>query len=514
MIDQTSQFLAILTAVGEAKQANADALGIPWLITHMGVGDANGADPIPERLQTRLTNERRRAPLNQLTTDDKNPGLLIAEQVIPAEVGGWWVREVGLYDGDGDLVAVSNCAPSYKPLLTQGSGRTQVVRMTFIISSTANVVLKIDPSVVLATREYVDTKVIEQLNKRDAKQSVRVATTQNIPLAGLQKIDSIALAEGERILVKNQTVAKDNGIYIGGAGPWIRSPDADQNTEVTSALLVSVEQGATQADTRWQLVSDGVIVLGTTALTFQNVTHGFAPIKAPALIDPTTHTRPQFDSSIALATTEFVQRAQGNYSSSVIYGGNMLLSSADVGRLVTMSGSGATVTLPDAAAVPLGAVVTVLAGTSGPLFLTVQNGQRLTTLNGVSGPLAIEPSTMAVFRKVNEGTGWILEGGDAALRYSPAFTIRSMESGYRQPGGVIEQWGTGQTDADGYVYITFPTAFPVALRNVIPTHIGAVGLKSCVIHGSIKNTGCTVRVQNSDGSTLAGWGIFWRAIGV
>lgn len=159
MIDQTSQFLAILTAIGEAKQANADALGIPWLITHMGVGDANGTDPVPDRLQTALIHERRRAPLNQLTTDEKNPGLLIAEQVIPADVGGWWVREVGLYDADGDLVAVSNCAPSYKPLLTQGSGRTQVVRMTFIISSTSNVVLRIDPSVVLATRTYVDDSI-------------------------------------------------------------------------------------------------------------------------------------------------------------------------------------------------------------------------------------------------------------------------------------------------------------------------------------------------------------------
>lgn len=156
MIDHNSQFFAILTAVGEAKQANADALGIPWLITHLGVGDANGTDPTPDRLQTALMHERRRAPLNQLSTDEKNPGLLIAEQVIPADEGGWWIREIGLYDADGDLIAVSNCAPSYKPLLSQGSGRTQVVRMTFIISSTANVVLKIDPSVVLASREYVD----------------------------------------------------------------------------------------------------------------------------------------------------------------------------------------------------------------------------------------------------------------------------------------------------------------------------------------------------------------------
>lgn len=168
MIDHTSQFFAILTAVGEAKQANADALGIPWLITHLGVGDANGTDPMPDRLQTTLIHERRRAPLNQLTTDEKNPGLLIAEQVIPADEGGWWVREIGLYDADGDLIAVSNCAPSYKPLLPQGSGRTQVVRMTFIISSTANVVLRIDPSVVLATRKYVDKKIIDEFNTRKA----------------------------------------------------------------------------------------------------------------------------------------------------------------------------------------------------------------------------------------------------------------------------------------------------------------------------------------------------------
>ncbi|MGB7644397.1 MAG: phage tail protein [Pseudomonas fluorescens] len=158
MIDKDSKFLAILTAVGEAKLANAIGLGLPWLLTEMGVGDANDTDPIPDRLQTALIHEQRRAPLNQLRDDPANPGLLIAEQIIPADIGGWWVRELGLYDIDGDLVAVANCAPSYKSLLEQGSGRTQVIRMTFIVSSTANVVLKIDPAVVLATRDYVDDR--------------------------------------------------------------------------------------------------------------------------------------------------------------------------------------------------------------------------------------------------------------------------------------------------------------------------------------------------------------------
>ncbi|SVJ78507.1 Tail fiber protein [Klebsiella pneumoniae] len=155
MIDQNSQFFAILTNIGAAKQANADALGIPWKITQMGVGDAGGTDPIPSPTQTALINERRRAPLNHLKVDPQNAAVIIAEQIIPENVGGWWIREIGLYDADNDLVAVANCAPSFKPLLNQGSGRTQVVRMNLIVSNSANVELKIDPAVVLATRAYV-----------------------------------------------------------------------------------------------------------------------------------------------------------------------------------------------------------------------------------------------------------------------------------------------------------------------------------------------------------------------
>ncbi|MDR0276457.1 MAG: phage tail protein [Paucimonas sp.] len=163
MTDQNSQFFAILTAVGEAKQANANALGVPWTFAQMGVGDANNTEPVPSRTQTRLINERRRAPLNQLTIDPKDASIIIAEQVIPPDVGGWWIREIGLYDSAGDLVAVANCAPSYKPLLAQGTGKTQVVRLNLVVTSSTNVQLKIDPAVVLATRDYVDSKILTVL---------------------------------------------------------------------------------------------------------------------------------------------------------------------------------------------------------------------------------------------------------------------------------------------------------------------------------------------------------------
>lgn len=165
MVDQNSQFYAILTKVGAAKQANADALGVPWKITQMAVGDANGTDPTPNATQTNLINEWRRAPLNLLKVDDQDPAIIVAEQVIPADVGGHWIREIALYDADGDMVAVANCAPTYKPLLSQGSGRTQVVRMNLIVSSSSNVQLKIDPAVVLATRGYVDAAILSVLPK-------------------------------------------------------------------------------------------------------------------------------------------------------------------------------------------------------------------------------------------------------------------------------------------------------------------------------------------------------------
>ncbi|MTZ12788.1 phage tail protein [Pseudomonas sp. JL972] len=167
MADQNSQYMAMLTAVGEAKLANATALGVNLNITQLGVGDANGAEPMPSRTQTALINERRRAPLNQLSIDPNNSAIIIAEQVIPEDIGGWWIREIGLYDEAGDLVAVANCPPTFKPELAQGSGRTQVVRLNILVSSTQNIQLKIDPSVVLATRAYADTLIVNHLAAAD-----------------------------------------------------------------------------------------------------------------------------------------------------------------------------------------------------------------------------------------------------------------------------------------------------------------------------------------------------------
>lgn len=152
-------YYAILTEAGEAKLANAAALNQPLQVSRMAVGDGNGVLPTPVRTQTALVKENYRADLNSLVVDPANASQLIAELVIPEGTGGWWIREIGLYDAAGVMIAVANCPPSYKPIVSEGSGRTQVLRMVLIVSSTAAVQLKIDPSVVLATRAYVQTTV-------------------------------------------------------------------------------------------------------------------------------------------------------------------------------------------------------------------------------------------------------------------------------------------------------------------------------------------------------------------
>lgn len=170
-----TKYYAVLTNVGAAKLANATALGAQVEITQMAVGDGNGVLPTPNPAQTALVHELRRAPLNSLSVDPANASQIIAEQVIPEDVGGWWIREIGLFDKDGDMIAVANCAETYKPQLQEGSGRVQVVRMILIVSSTAAVTLKIDPSVVLATRQYVDDQIIQVKTYVDQQLAAHIA---------------------------------------------------------------------------------------------------------------------------------------------------------------------------------------------------------------------------------------------------------------------------------------------------------------------------------------------------
>ena len=157
----TTKYFALLTNIGSEKLAQATAQDKKLNITDMAVGDGGGSLPVPDAAQTRLINEKRRAPINQLAVDQVNKNQIFVDQVIPEAEGGFWIREIGLFDTDGDLIAVASCAETYKPQLQEGSGRTLTVRIVLVVSSTGNIELKVDPSVVLATRDYVDSSVAE-----------------------------------------------------------------------------------------------------------------------------------------------------------------------------------------------------------------------------------------------------------------------------------------------------------------------------------------------------------------
>ncbi|HHV7358430.1 TPA: phage tail protein [Morganella morganii] len=165
----SQKYYTVLTDTGANKLANATVLGGKLNITTMAVGDGGGSLPMPEPGNKKLVNENRRGAINQLSVDPENPNHIIAEQIIPEQDGGWWVREIAIFDEDGDMIAIGNCPESYKPKLQEGSGRTQIIRMILVVSSTAAVTLKIDPSVILATQKYVieitDKKIKESEQK-------------------------------------------------------------------------------------------------------------------------------------------------------------------------------------------------------------------------------------------------------------------------------------------------------------------------------------------------------------
>ena len=163
----STKFKTVITTAGAAKLAAATVPGGKKVtLSAMAVGDGNGKLPVPDTGQTKLVHEVWRHALNKVSVDNKNKNYIVAELVVPPEVGGFWMRELGLYDDAGTLIAVSNMAESYKPELAEGSGRAQTCRMVIIVSNVASVELSIDASTVMATQDYVDDKIAEHEQSR------------------------------------------------------------------------------------------------------------------------------------------------------------------------------------------------------------------------------------------------------------------------------------------------------------------------------------------------------------
>lgn len=184
-------YYTLITALGARLLANAQAAAQPLQLTHMAVGDGDGN---PEESQTALKSQRYKAQINSLSIDQNNANQLIAELMIPEDVGGWYVREVGLFAEDGTLFAAGSLPESFKPLIASGSSRTQTVRMVIAVSNAEHITLKIDPSVVLATRQWVEKKTASAITS---------ATTAE---AGIVKLSNATNSEDETIAATAKAV--------------------------------------------------------------------------------------------------------------------------------------------------------------------------------------------------------------------------------------------------------------------------------------------------------------------
>ncbi|EHU45715.1 phage tail fiber repeat family protein, partial [Escherichia coli DEC2C] len=284
----TVKYYAILTNQGAARLANATMLGSKLNLTQMAVGDANGVLPTPDPAQTKLINQKRIAPLNLLSVDPNNQSQIIAEQIIPENEGGFWIREIGLYDDEGVLIAVANCPETYKPQLQEGSGRTQTIRMILVVTNTEAITLKIDPSVVLATRKYVDDKISEHEQSRrhpDASLTVK----------GFTQLSSAINSESETLAATPKAVKAAYDLA---------------NGKYTAQNATTTQKGIVQLSSATNSTSETLAATPNAVKAVMDETNKKAPLNSPALTGtPTTPTAPQGTNSTQIASTAFVMAA-------------------------------------------------------------------------------------------------------------------------------------------------------------------------------------------------------------
>ena len=272
----SAKFFALLTVIGANKLAKATALGTTLKITQMAVGDGGGTLPTPDTQQTKLVGEKRRAGLNTLFVDPKNDSQIIAEQVIPENEGGYWIREIGLFDDEGSLIAVGNCPETYKPQLQEGSGRTQTIRMILTVSHTESVELKVDPSVILATREFVND-AIESASKQTLEEVAKLYATKAELSTGLSKVQKSADAANTNAnsrvpstrKVNNKPLSTDITLTASDVGAATPAQVNEAKTAASNAQATA-NSGVSKADAAQKTANDAVSKANTAQTAANN----------------------------------------------------------------------------------------------------------------------------------------------------------------------------------------------------------------------------------------------------
>ncbi|EPE9698305.1 phage tail protein [Escherichia coli] len=285
----STKFRTVITTAGAAKLAAATAPGGRKVnITTMAVGDGGGKLPVPDAGQTGLIHEVWRHALNKISQDKRNSNYIIAELVIPPEVGGFWMRELGLYDDAGTLIAVANMAESYKPALAEGSGRSQTCRMVIIVSSVASVALTIDTTTVMATQDYVDDKIAEHEQSRRHPDA-------SLTAKGFTQLSSATNSTSETLAATPKAVKAAYDLA---------------NGKYTAQDATTARKGLVQLSSATNSTSETLAATPKAVKTVMDETNKKAPLNSPALTGtPTTPTARQGTNNTQIANTAFVMAA-------------------------------------------------------------------------------------------------------------------------------------------------------------------------------------------------------------
>ncbi|EML5459599.1 tail fiber protein [Escherichia coli] len=333
MSTTTRKFKTVITDTGAKKLAQAAAPdGKPVRLTHMAVGDGGGTLPTPDSKQTRLVHEVWRHTVNRVILDATHQNRIIAELVIPPETGGFWIREIGVFDEHGDLIAVGNTAESYKPTVAEGSGRAQTFRTILTVSSTATVALTVDNTMVMATVDYVDDKLKEHEQSRrhpdaslTAKGFVQLSSATNSvseTQAATPKAVKAAydLANG-KYTAQGATTARKGLVQLSSATnstseTQAATPKAVKaaydlaNGKYTAQGATTARKGLVQLSSATNSTSETLAATSKAVKAVMDETNKKAPLNSPALTGtPTTPTARQGTNNTQIASTAFVMAA-------------------------------------------------------------------------------------------------------------------------------------------------------------------------------------------------------------
>ncbi|HGF2575428.1 TPA: tail fiber protein [Escherichia coli] len=333
MSTTTRKFKTVITDTGAKKLAQAAAPdGKPVRLTHMAVGDGGGTLPTPDSKQTRLVHEVWRHTVNRVILDATHQNRIIAELVIPPETGGFWIREIGVFDEHGDLIAVGNTAESYKPAVAEGSGRAQTFRTILTVSSTATVALTVDNTMVMATVDYVDDKLKEHEQSRrhpdaslTAKGFVQLSSATNSvseTQAATPKAVKAAydLANGKytaqdasttrKGLVQLSSATNSTSETQAATPKAVKAAYNLANAKYTAQDATTAQKGIVQLSSATNSTSETLAATSKAVKAVMDETNKKAPLNSPALTGtPTTPTARQGTNNTQIASTAFVMAA-------------------------------------------------------------------------------------------------------------------------------------------------------------------------------------------------------------